>query len=135
MLKAVAPKATPVARALTAFVRDVAPGASAATREAASAINAPRLAMQLVREEGESAFTPIRSAKQILTPSQIKNTNVPDGFGKFTTDTFQSPSGPFQVHFYMNKDSLQIFYGVDYKAVFNASDGPAPFQPYCGQAP
>src|SRR5579863_1583035 len=33
------------------------------------------------------------------------------------TQTFNSPSGPFQVHFYMNP-TMQIFYGLDYKTMF-----------------
>jgi uncharacterized protein RhaS with RHS repeats len=41
----------------------------------------------------------------------------------FTTRSFQSPSGPFQVHFYQNPTTGEIFYGLDYKAVFKAGIG------------
>lgn len=34
-------------------------------------------------------------------------------------ETFQSPSGPFQVHFYRNSASGAVSYTHDYKVVFN----------------
>ena len=39
-------------------------------------------------------------------------------WGKYTTPTFRSPAGPFQVHFYYNSVTDEVFYGADYKAVF-----------------
>lgn len=41
----------------------------------------------------------------------------PKGFSKYSTATQVSPSGPFQVHFYMNENGV-VFYGLDYKTVF-----------------
>ena len=92
--------------------------------------NAPtlyNLGRQLRAEQAASAFTksgglseeaPFRTQGR-SAPGTLGNPAIPEGFGKFATDTFQSPSGPFQVHFYMNPTTSEIFYGRDYKAVFN----------------
>ena len=32
--------------------------------------------------------------------TEIKNPNIPKGYGKYETKTFQSPSGNFKVHYY-----------------------------------
>ena len=42
-----------------------------------------------------------------------------EGTNPFSAGTFQSPSGNFQVHFYMDPATLEPFYSVDYKAVFS----------------
>jgi hypothetical protein len=76
-----------------------------------------------------------QGSRQIIAPGQLGNPAVPQGFGKFSTQTFQSPSGPFQVHFYMNPSTEEIFYGLDYKAVFNGNQGPTYFQPFSGSTP
>jgi RHS repeat-associated protein len=110
---------------------------------ASNAADAPRLAMDLAQQEAESAFSPagelsqdaIQGSRQIIAPGQLGNPAVPQGFGKFSTQTFQSPSGPFQVHFYMNPSTEEIFYGLDYKAVFNGNQGPTYFQPFSGSTP
>ena len=36
-----------------------------------------------------------------------------------STQSFKSPSGPFQVHFYQNLKTGAVHYGDDFKAVFN----------------
>jgi hypothetical protein len=85
------------------------------------------LGRQLRAEQAASAFaesgglseTALQAARQIFEPGTLGNPAVPEGFGKFATDTFPSPSGPFQVHFYMNPTTQEVFYGLDYKAVFN----------------
>jgi hypothetical protein len=91
------------------------------------------LAQQLQRESADSPFAPtgmltdnaISSAKQVpgLGPGELINPAIPPGFGKYTTDTFQSPAGNFQVHFYKNPNTGEVFYGLDYKAVFNNMSG------------
>jgi hypothetical protein len=99
--------------------------------------------MQLAQQEAESAFTAsgelsqgaIQGAKQIIPPGQLGNPAIPQDFGKFSTQTFQSPSGPFQVHFYMNPSTNETFLGLDYKAIFNGEQGPTYFQPFSGSAP
>ena len=40
-------------------------------------------------------------------------------WAKMTTQTFKSPSGPFQVHFYQNLKTGLVHYADDFKAVFN----------------
>jgi|CZKU01.1.fsa_nt_gi hypothetical protein len=117
--------------------------APAAEGVASSAANGPRLAMQLAQQEAESAFTAtgelspqaIQGATRLFAPGELGNPAIPQGFGKFTTQTFQSPSGPFQVHFYMDASSGETFYGLDYKAIFNGEGGPTYFQPFSGSAP
>lgn len=42
-------------------------------------------------------------------------------WGKYTTRTYQSPSGDFQVHYYMNRTNGAVNYGSDFKVVFNGS--------------
>ncbi len=51
------------------------------------------------------------------------NPAIPEGFGKYMTSTYQSPAGNFQVHFYMNPTTGQVYYGLDYKAIFNNVSG------------
>lgn len=40
-------------------------------------------------------------------------------WAKYSTGTYRSPSGDFQVHFYMNKSSGFVDYWSDYKVKFN----------------
>lgn len=98
--------------------------------------NGVRLGQQLARESAESAFTSsgrlssgaIQESKQIVGGSSLKNTELikrltSDGsdvadWAKYTTRTYQSPSGNFQVHFYMNRGTGAIDYGYDYKTIF-----------------
>lgn len=39
-------------------------------------------------------------------------------WAKMTTQTFNSPSGPFQVHFYQNLNTGATHFSDDFKAVF-----------------
>lgn len=55
-----------------------------------------------------------------MAPGTLGNPAIPSGFGKYATQTFSSPSGPFQVHFYMNPTTGEVFYGLDYKILLNA---------------
>ena len=95
--------------------------------EAGGAPTLNNLGRQLPAEEAAGAFTAsgalsptaLRSAEQIFAPGTLGNPAIPQGFGKYTTQTFRSPAGPFQVHFYMNPTTGEVFYGLDYKAVFN----------------
>ena len=101
-------------------------------------MNGVRLAQQLAREEAASAFTKsgelepdvIADSQEIINGTQLGNkqlvsqltgdgSNIAD-WGKYTTRTFPSPYGPFQVHFYYNSVTGEVFYGMDYKVVFNA---------------
>lgn len=91
---------------------------------------APALANQLATESAASAFTAegmlseeaLAGSREIIPSSQIGNPNVPSGFSKFSTQTYQSPSGDFQAHFYRDLVTGEPFYGLDYKAVFNSGN-------------
>jgi hypothetical protein len=87
----------------------------------------PQLVRQLLAEEASVPFAPngtltaaaVRSSREIKTPEQIGNPAVPPGFAKYSTPTHRSPSGDFQVHFYRNPTTGQVWYTLDYKVVFN----------------
>ena len=81
--------------------------------EAASAFN----------DSGGLSQSAISGSREIIAPGKLGNPNIPDGFGKYSTGTYNSPSGPFQVHFYQNPSTSEIYYGLDYKAVSNAPGG------------
>jgi hypothetical protein len=49
--------------------------------------------------------------------------SIPEGFSKYSTETYQSPSGDFQIHFCNNAETEEVLYDLDYKAVFNAASG------------
>ena len=101
--------------------------------EAYNIANAQKLAQQLKLESANSPFTAagtltqdaIKGAKAVpgLEAGMVNNPAIPAGFGKYTTGTFQSPAGDFQMHFYMNPTTNEVFYGMDYKAVFNSMSG------------
>jgi len=79
----------------------------------------------LAQQEAASAFTTtgelsegaIAGSRQL--PIALGNPAIPQGFFKFSTRSFNSPSGLFQVHFYQNPTTGVIWNGLDYKAVFN----------------
>jgi hypothetical protein len=99
-------------------------------------VNASRLAAQLTRQEASSVFTHegtlqpevIANSREIINGTQLGNkqlvseltSNGSDlaDWGKYATQIFRSPSGPFQVHFYYNSVTDEAFYGLDYKAIF-----------------
>jgi hypothetical protein len=98
---------------------------------AQSALAGPALAGQLSVEAASSAFTSegtltaeaLAGSREIIPRSAIGNPNVPSGFSKFSTQTFQSPSGNYQVHFYMNSHTGEPYYQLDFKSVFNSGGG------------
>lgn len=104
----------------------IAAEGAATAESAANVMNGVRLSQQLSLESANSAFTAtgelsdeaIAGSQEIIPAGQLGNPAIPDGFSKFSTDTFASPSGPFQVHFYMNPTTGEVFYGLDYKSVF-----------------
>lgn len=109
-----------------------------AAEGASNAANAGRLAAQLTRAEAEAIFTksgglkasvirdsariPSASGNRIGNPDVVADLKALGGsiedWGKYTTPTFKSPAGRFQVHFYYNPTTGQAYYGRDYKAVF-----------------
>lgn len=113
-------------------------GAKAAAHEGADNVaNGVKLTQRLARESAESAFTAsgelskgaIEGSRLIIPGAKLNNKHLVErlssngggiaGWGKYATATHQSPSGDFQVHFYMNRGTGAIDYGYDYKVVFN----------------
>ncbi len=102
-------------------------------------VNGVRLGEQLARESASSAFTAsgelqsevIQGSQRIISGSKLQNPEVvkeltSDGssiadWGKYTSRTFQSPQGPFQVHYYYNPATDVVNYNYDYKIVFNVT--------------
>jgi len=68
------------------------------------------------RESGLGPDVALRA--EIIPAGQLGNPAIPQGFSKFATDTFASPSGPFQAHIYMNPVTGEVYYGLDYKIIF-----------------
>ena len=113
--------------------------ATEAASGASNAATAPALARQLAGEEASSIFTSsgglqqsvIDASREIIPGTDLSNgqlikTLTADGssiadWGKFSTPTFNSPSGPFQVHFYMNPSTGIVHYLDDFKVVFNGA--------------
>lgn len=99
---------------------------TATAESAANAMNGVWLSEELTLESANLAFTEtgelsegaISGSQEIIPAGQLGNPAIPDGFAKFSTDMFASPSGPFQLHFYMNPTTGEVFYGLDYKAVY-----------------
>lgn len=73
----------------------------------------------------------INNSTPIIRGSQLGNQQVVKGltadgsniadWAKYTTQSFRSPSGPFQVHYYRNLVTGAVNYTYDYKVVFNGS--------------
>lgn len=127
----------------TGAARSAVPSTTGVAAEAGAgaenAANGLRLGQQLARESADSAFTSsgglqqevIDGSTRIIPGSNINNPGVikqltSDGsdiadWGKYTSRTFQSPSGPFQVHYYYNPSTGVVDYGYDYKVVFNGA--------------
>jgi hypothetical protein len=110
-----------------------------ATNGADNVVNGTRLGQQLARESTDSVFTSsgrlssgaIADSRQIIPGSRLGNkdlisrltshgSDIAD-WGKYATRTHQSPSGDFQVHFYMNRVTGAVDYGYDYKVIFNGA--------------
>jgi len=101
--------------------------------EAYNVANATKLADQLTLQSAKSPFTAagtltqdaINSSQVIrgLEAGRLNNPAIPSGFGKYRTDTFRSPAGDFQMHFYKNPTTGEAFYGLDYRAIFNSMSG------------
>ena len=100
-----------------------------ATVRAESSLSGQLLRQDLLRQEAASAFTStgglspgaISGSRVAIQAEKLGNPNIPAGFDKMTTRTFQSPSGDFQAHFYQNPNTGNIFTGLDYKVKFNSA--------------
>jgi hypothetical protein len=95
-----------------------------------------KLADKLRNESANSPFRPggflepdaIANSRMIMRGSDMKNPALRARFeerggagqwGKYGTQTHQSPYGDYQVHYYMNRASGEVMYGFDYKVVMN----------------
>lgn len=60
---------------------------------------------------------------QLNNPKLISELSARPGnlsdWAKYTTESIPSPSGNFQMHFYCNSMTGDVYYGRDYKAVFD----------------
>lgn len=89
--------------------------------------NAKRLAKQLQLQSARSPFSSdgkltarvVKQGKEIIPADRINNPNIPKGYAKYQTPTYQSPSGDFKVHYYYNKKTNSVLYDRDYKTIFN----------------
>jgi len=52
-------------------------------------------------------------------PGRTSNPSMPYGFCKYSTQSFQSPSGSFKINFNKNPMTGEVAWGLDYKGVFN----------------
>jgi hypothetical protein len=103
---------------------------------ASNHINGLRLKQQLTVGEAKSVFTKsgqlqpsIISRSDAIVPGDRLGAKVSgqlqriggniEDWAKYTTPTISSPSGGFQVHFYKNSVTGKVYYGMDYKSVFN----------------
>jgi hypothetical protein len=57
----------------------------------------------------------LKSSK-VIEELTSDGSNIAD-WGKYTTQRFRSPSGPFEVHFYRNQATGAINYQMEYKAI------------------
>ena len=85
-------------------------------------------ANSIFNESGELTQIAITSARLIKPGEELGNQtlcnelldrggNLAD-WGKYSSRPINSPSGTFEIHFYHNPVTGQVYYGRDYKAVF-----------------
>ncbi|WBQ07839.1 DUF6531 domain-containing protein [Kribbella sp. CA-293567] len=97
------------------------------------------LSNQLWGSEGRNVFTDagylkaeaIEESTRIIAANKLGNTQlrealVGDGsdindWAKYSTRTYRSSQGPFQVHFYYNPVTGRVHYDTDYKVVLNVA--------------
>jgi hypothetical protein len=103
--------------------------------EASNHINALRLQRSFTIEQAKSIFDdaggllPEVIQKSIRLDIEFKNTELKEmlstqagnlsDWRKYITESVPSPSGNFRMHFYHNPVTGDVYYGMDYKAVFN----------------
>lgn len=104
---------------------------------AKSAVGAVKLKKSLAFKEANSIFEKsghlknqvVSSSRLIVEGGDLRNKslvrelikkggNIED-WAKYETKSHSSPSGAFKVHFYKNRSTGALYYGKDYKSVFN----------------
>ena len=102
-----------------------------ATNTGASNIaTAQRLADHLRLASARSPFRPdrkmtpiaIAQGDEIIPAYSLGNPNIPVGFGKYDSPTFQSPSGDFKLHYYYNPTTNQVIYDLDYMVILTTKE-------------
>jgi len=92
---------------------------------------APNLAADLRLQSARSPFKAdgsltddaIRNSTEIVPASRIGDPSIPPGFSKFSTETFQSPSGSFQTRFLKNTETGEVLLDKNFKTIFNSTSG------------
>ncbi|MGB6976174.1 MAG: hypothetical protein WBE18_01765, partial [Gammaproteobacteria bacterium] len=104
---------------------------------ASNHINLLRLNYQLSIEEQQTLFNPIgglsagaiKNSRMIISGDDLENVtlinelssrygNLSD-WGKYATDPIHTPANNFEIHFYHNSITGDVYYGMDYKAVLH----------------
>lgn len=99
-------------------------------------INLLRLQRELTLEQASSIFTEdgmlmpevIEGSRIVIPGNELRNSQLIDAltsrggslsdWGKYATKPLSSPSGNFEIHFYQNSLTGDVYYGKDYKAIF-----------------
>jgi len=102
------------------------------TKGASNIATAPKLAAGLRLQSARSPFKAngtltddaIANSRKIIDASEIGDRAIPRGFSKFSTQTFQSPSGDFQTRFLRNENTGEVlFNNPNFKTIFNRTSG------------
>jgi RHS repeat-associated protein len=81
-------------------------------------------AQSLFNSNGGLSKSAIKNSQKIIDSAQLNNTAIPKGYSKYATETVQSPSsGNIKVHFYKHDKTDEVFYGLDFKTIFNEMSG------------
>jgi len=103
-----------------------------AAKGASNIATAPKLAAGLRLQYARSSFKAngtltddaIANSRKIIDASEIGDRAIPRGFSKFSTQTFQSPSGDFQTRFLRNENTGEVlFNNPNFKTIFNRTSG------------
>lgn len=71
-------------------------------------------------EAGYLSVDMLKNSRLIITRAELGNPAIPMNVAKFETPTLWTATGQgFKVHFYMDPLTMEPWYGLDYKAVFN----------------
>lgn len=72
-------------------------------------------AVEIFDATGMLTANAIRGSKMIIPAAKLKNSRLPAGVAKYTTQTFVENGQRWQAHFYMDPTTRKVFYDLDYK--------------------
>jgi hypothetical protein len=75
-----------------------------------------KLTQEAINNAREIRLGELRNPK-LLEDLSNQSGNLRD-WRKYTTESFHTPSGNAQIHFYRNKVTGDVYYGRDYKTIF-----------------